>query len=146
MLGSVTWFFSFFFFFGDSHQELGDGGHGRLVRFSLSLSFLSGTCARASRGCRSRWRSRSSSSLHLFGFAPFQPVKGGIAYNAISTRFSTIRSQNRSNFFADVENSVSRFHRDFYRVLHIRRKKRKKKIPPWPILVLQTTRFLHRDY
>ena len=34
---------------------------------SLSLSLLSGTCARASRGCRSR--SRSGSSLHLFGFA-----------------------------------------------------------------------------
>ena len=38
-----------------------------LLSLSLSLSLLSGTCARASRGCRSR--SRSGSSLHLFGFA-----------------------------------------------------------------------------
>ena len=59
VLGSVTWFFFFSPFFGDSHQELGDGGHGCLVRFSLSLSLSCRGLARALRGDAGRVRVRA---------------------------------------------------------------------------------------
>ena len=75
VLGSVTWFFFFSPFFGDSHQELGDGGHGCLVRFSLSLSLSCRGLARALRGDagRVRVRARVCTSSGL----PFPSREGG---------------------------------------------------------------------
>ena len=58
-------------FFGDSHQELGDGGHGCLVRFSLSLSLSCRGLARALRGDAGRVRVCTSSGL------PFPSREGG---------------------------------------------------------------------
>ena len=68
VLGSITWFFFFLLFSATHTKNLATEDMVALcASLSLSLSLLSGTCARASRGCRSR--SRSGSSLHLFGFA-----------------------------------------------------------------------------
>ena len=69
----VVFFFSPFF--GDSHQELGDGGHGCLVRFSLSLSLSCRGLARALRGDagRVRVRARVCTSSGL----PFPSREGG---------------------------------------------------------------------
>ena len=60
-------------FFGDSHQELGDGGHGCLVRFSLSCRGL----ARALRGDAGRVRVRVRARVCTSSGLPFPSREGG---------------------------------------------------------------------
>ena len=97
VLGSVTCFFFFSPFFGDSHQELGDGGHGRLVRFSLSLSLVG--------DLRARFEGMPVAFAFGLEFAPlrvcpFHPVKGGriCVPRDFYSIFHDKKSQNRSKF------------------------------------------------
>ena len=131
-MGSVTWFFSFFFFRRLTPRTWRRRTWSPCALLSLSLSLSCRGLARALRGDAGRVL-RSGSSLHLFGFAPFHPVKGGrMRTTRFLLDFHDKKSQNRKieiYFFADVEIST-----EFsVEISTSEEKKGEKKIPPWPI-------------